>query len=280
MWTEGNAIVEKGISKWQICWCFLEKSNSENFPVPQYTNSKAIQNSMVCSWGEFFTKSFSIWSPLVGIVFLYAVKLTVHQSWRFFHAAAMQEEAKLATPLYPMALFPAIAVVHHSDDSATSISLHNDEGQAPVIIHQSQLTVTGLTGDGQQETGSNTGFTELTAATLTTSMRSSSGGRVSTSTGPMEETFLTNEDLSEEDRNKAIVWAAAVQGAEHVGFLPECVLKTGFKIKKYKLWMPLEVCVDYTHKRLTLLFPDSVSVGQGHHKKWWFCWSGFFNAIC
>lgn len=77
-------------------------------------------------------------------------------------------------------------------------------------------------------------------------------------TGPSEEPFLQNEDLSEEDRNKAIAWSAASQGIEHVGFLPECVLKTGFKIKKFKLWMPLEICVDYRHKRLTVFCPDSL----------------------
>ncbi|OWA51683.1 hypothetical protein BV898_16156 [Hypsibius exemplaris] len=100
---------------------------------------------------------------------------------------------------------------------------------------------------------------ETLMTSISPSLRLTNNTVTLTQTGPMEDPFLTNEDLSEEDRNKAIAWAAAAQGVQHIGFLPECVLKTGFRIKKYGLWMPMEMCVDYQHQRLTLMCPDSIS---------------------
>lgn len=76
-----------------------------------------------------------------------------------------------------------------------------------------------------------------------------------------EDPFASTENnMSDEDRQKAVAWAAAAAGVEHVGFLPEAVLKTGFRIKIFKIWVPLHISIDYQNRRLTFICPDTLGV--------------------
>ncbi|GAV00631.1 hypothetical protein RvY_11454 [Ramazzottius varieornatus] len=69
----------------------------------------------------------------------------------------------------------------------------------------------------------------------------------------------TENNMSDEDRNKAVAWAAAAADVEHVGFLPAAVLKQGFRIKIFKLWVPLQISIDYQNRRLTFVCPDTIA---------------------
>ncbi|XP_055330085.1 uncharacterized protein LOC129582578 [Paramacrobiotus metropolitanus] len=72
------------------------------------------------------------------------------------------------------------------------------------------------------------------------------------------EPYWTNEDLNEEDRAKAIKWAAGVLDNQHNDFLPEMVMRTGFQIKLYHLWFPLDIAVDQRNHRFTFTYAENL----------------------